>query len=78
MIPIANEIEDFLQTIRVNITVAVMGCGVNGPEEAKHADIGIAGGVKEGLLFKKGEIVRKVKQENIVSVLKEEITNMIN
>lgn len=78
LIPIANEIEDFLQTIRANITVAVMGCGVNGPEEAKHADIGIAGGVKEGLLFKKGEIVRKVKQENIVSVLKEEITNMIN
>ena len=78
LIPIANEIEDFLQTIRVNITVAVMGCGVNGPEEAKNADIGIAGGVKEGLLFKKGEIVRKVKQENIVSVLKEEITNMIN
>ena len=45
LIPIANEIEDFLQTIKKKITVAVMGCGVNGPEEAKHADIGIAGGV---------------------------------
>ncbi len=77
LIPIANEIEDFLQTIKTNITVAVMGCGVNGPEEAKHADIGIAGGVKEGLLFKKGEIIKKVKQEEIVSVLKEEILNMI-
>lgn len=76
LIPVANEIEDFLQTIKKNITVAVMGCAVNGPEEAKHADIGIAGGVKEGLLFKKGEIIRKVKQEDMVDVLKEEIMNL--
>ena len=76
LIPIANEMEDFLQTINKDITVAVMGCAVNGPEEAKHADIGIAGGVKEGLLFKKGEIVRKVKQEEIVKVLKEEIMKL--
>jgi len=73
LIPIANEIEEFLQTIKKDITVAVMGCAVNGPEEAKHADIGIAGGVGEGLLFKKGEIIRKVKQEDMVQVLKEEI-----
>ena len=53
LIPIANEIEDFLQTLQADITVAVMGCAVNGPGEAKNADIGIAGGVKEGLLFKK-------------------------
>jgi len=78
LIPIANEVEEFLQTIKKNITVAVMGCGVNGPNEAKHADIGIAGGVKEGLLFKKGEIIKKVKQENIVEVLKEEILKMCN
>jgi len=78
LIPIANEIEDFLQTIKSNITVAVMGCGVNGPNEAKHADIGIAGGIKEGLLFKKGEIIKKVKQEDMVKVLKEEILKMIN
>ena len=78
LIPIANEIEEFLQTIKANITVAVMGCGVNGPNEAKHADIGIAGGVKEGLLFKKGEIIKKVKQEDIVKVLKEEILKMID
>lgn len=77
LIPIANEIEEFLQTIKSNITVAVMGCGVNGPNEAKHADIGIAGGVKEGLLFKKGKIIRKVKQDDIVKVLKEEILKMI-
>lgn len=76
LIPIANEIEDFLQTIKKDITVAVMGCGVNGPEEAKHADIGIAGGIKEGLLFKKGEIIKKVKQEEIVRVLKEEICKL--
>ena len=76
LIPVANEIEDFLQTIKSNIVVAVMGCGVNGPQEAKHADIGIAGGIKEGLLFKKGEIIRKVKQEDMVRVLKEEILNM--
>ena len=77
LIPIANEIEDFLQTIESNITVAVMGCGVNGPEEARHADIGIAGGIKEGLLFKKGEIIKKVPQQKIVKVLKEEILKMI-
>lgn len=77
LIPIANEMEDFLQTIKSDITVAVMGCGVNGPNEARHADIGIAGGIKEGLLFKKGEIIKKVKQEDIVNVLKEEILKMI-
>lgn len=76
LIPIANEIEDFLNTIHADITVAIMGCAVNGPGEAKHADIGIAGGVKEGLLIKKGEIVRKVKQEDMVKVLKEEIIKM--
>jgi len=77
LIPIANEMEDFLQTIKSDITVAVMGCGVNGPDEARHADIGIAGGIKEGLLFKKGQIIRKVKQEDMVKVLKEEILKMI-
>lgn len=77
LIPIANEVEDFLQTIKSDITVAVMGCGVNGPNEARHADIGIAGGIKEGLLFKKGEIIRKVKQEDMVKVLKEEILKMV-
>jgi (E)-4-hydroxy-3-methylbut-2-enyl-diphosphate synthase len=76
LIPIAKEIEEFLETIKSNITVAIMGCAVNGPEEARHADIGIAGGIKEGLLFKKGEIIRKIKQEDMVSVLKEEILKM--
>ncbi len=77
LIPIAKEVENFLQTIEKDITVAVMGCAVNGPGEAKEADIGIAGGIKEGLLFKKGEIIKKVPQEKIVEVLKEEIMKMI-
>ena len=77
LIPMAKEVEEFLQTIKADITVAVMGCAVNGPGEARNADIGIAGGVKEGLLFKKGEIIKKVKQEEIVNVLKQEILDMI-
>ena len=76
LIPIAKEVEEFLQGIDKDITVAVMGCAVNGPGEAKNADIGIAGGIKEGLLFKKGKIIKKVEQEKIVSVLKEEIMKM--
>lgn len=77
LIPVASEIEDFLNTIHADITVAIMGCAVNGPGEAKHADIGIAGGVKEGLLIKKGEVIKKVKQEDMVQVLKEEILKMV-
>ena len=76
LIPVAQEIEDFLNTINSNITVAIMGCAVNGPGEAKHADIGIAGGVNEGLLIKKGEIIRKVKQDDIIEELKKEIIKM--
>ncbi len=77
LIPIAKEIEDFLNTIQSDITVAIMGCAVNGPGEAKHADIAIAGGVNEGLLIKKGEIIKKVPQNDMVEVLKTEILNMI-
>lgn len=75
LIPMAREVEAFLQTIDKDITVAVMGCPVNGPGEAREADIGIAGGVGEGLLFKKGQIIKKVPQEKIVETLKEEIIN---
>lgn len=78
LIPIAKEMENFLNTIHSDITVAIMGCAVNGPGEAKNADIGIAGGVKEGLLIKKGEIIRKIKQEDIVDELKKEIISMTN
>lgn len=77
LIPIAKQIEEFLQTINKDITVAVMGCAVNGPGEAKEADIGIAGGIKEAVLFKKGQIIKKVPQEDIVEVLKKEILEMV-
>ena len=77
LIPIAKEVEDFLQNIESDITVAVMGCAVNGPGEASQADIGIAGGIHEGILFKKGKIICKVPQDEIVDVLKKEILEMI-
>ena len=78
MMPIAKEIEEFLNSLgNVKITVAIMGCAVNGPGEAKDADIGIAGGINEALLFKKGEVVRKIAQDDIVEELKKEILAMI-
>ena len=77
LIPIAKEVEEFLSTIESDIKVAVMGCAVNGPGEAREVDIGIAGGVNEGLLFKKGQIIKKVPQSKIVEVLKEEIIKII-
>ena len=77
LIPIAKKVEEFLQNINSNITVAVMGCAVNGPGEAREADIGIAGGIGEGLLFKKGEIIKKVKEEDLVKTLQEEILKIV-
>jgi len=77
LIPVAKEIEEFLTTIDVNLNVAIMGCAVNGPDEAKHADIGIAGGVNNGLLFKNGEIIKRVPQEEMVETLKEEIIKLV-
>lgn len=77
LIPIAKEMEDFLKDIHLDITVAIMGCAVNGPGEARHADIGIAGGIGEGLLIKHGEIVKRVKQEDMVQTLKDEILKMV-
>ena len=76
LISLAKEIEDKLRFVRKNITVAVMGCAVNGPGEAREADIGVAGGDGEGLIFKKGEILRKVPQEKIVEELMKEIELM--
>jgi len=73
MLPIVKEIEEYLNTVNSDITVAVMGCAVNGPQEASRADIGIAGGVNEALLFKKGILVRRIPQIEIVSELKKEI-----
>lgn len=76
MEPVVNEIEQFLSSINSDITVAIMGCAVNGPGEAKHADIAIAGGKNEGLLIKKGEIIEKLPQDKMVERLKEEIIKM--
>ena len=78
MIPIAKEMEKFLQTLDADIIVAIMGCAVNGPGEAREADIGIAGGKNEAILFKKGEIIRKLPQDEIISTLKNEILEMTN
>lgn len=77
MIPIAQEIEKFLYKINANISVAVMGCIVNGPGEAKEADIGVAGGRGEALLFKRGKPIRKIKESDIISELEKEILEMI-
>lgn len=69
LISLANEVEERLKTVDKPITVAVMGCAVNGPGEARSADCGIAGGIGEGLLFQKGEIVKKVPQDRLVDEL---------
>lgn len=76
LISIANEVEDKLKDIEKPLKVAVMGCVVNGPGEARDADIGIAGGKGEGLIFRKGEIVRKVKESEIVNELLKEIESL--
>lgn len=73
LISIANEIEEYISKIRAPIKVAVLGCAVNGPGEAKEADIGIAGARGEGLLFRHGKIIRKVPEETMVEELKREI-----
>ena len=75
LIGLANEVESMVQEFPLDIRVAVMGCAVNGPGEAKEADIGIAGGKGEGLLIKKGEIVRKVKEEELLETLRQELRN---
>lgn len=76
LIPMAEEVERRLSACEKNITVAVMGCAVNGPGEAAAADIGIAGGNGEGLLFRKGEILYKVPQEQLVDALLAEIEKL--
>lgn len=75
LIGLATKVEKMVEDYPLDIKVAVMGCVVNGPGEAKEADIGIAGGIGEGLLIKKGEIIRKVPESELLSVLKEELDN---
>lgn len=75
LIGLANQVEEMVADIPLDIKVAVMGCVVNGPGEAKEADIGIAGGIGEGLLIKKGEIIKKVKEEELLETLRQELLN---
>ncbi len=76
LISIANEIEEYISTIKAPLKIAVLGCAVNGPGEAREADIGIAGARGEGLLFMKGKVVRKVPEATLVEVLKTEIDKL--
>lgn len=73
LIGLANQVEKLVANYDLDIKVAVMGCAVNGPGEAKEADLGVAGGIGEGLLIKKGEIIRKVPEEQLLQVLKDEL-----
>ena len=74
LIGLANQVEDMVQDIPLDdVKVAVMGCVVNGPGEAKEADIGIAGGIGEGLLIKKGQIIKKLKEDELLPALREEL-----
>ena len=69
LIGLANKVEKLVEDIPLNIRVAVMGCVVNGPGEAREADIGIAGGIGEGLLIKKGEIIKKLPEDQLLEAL---------
>ena len=75
LIGLANQVEDMVADIPLDIKVAVMGCVVNGPGEAREADIGIAGGKGEGLLIKKGEVIKKVPENELLGALREELQN---
>ena len=76
LIGLAAKVEKLVENMDLSIKVAVMGCVVNGPGEAKEADIGIAGGKGEGLLLRKGEVIRKVPEENLLDALKEELDRL--
>ena len=75
LISLANQVETMAAKYPLDIKVAVMGCAVNGPGEAKEADIGIAGGIGEGLLIKKGEIIKKIPEDQLLAVLEDELKN---
>ncbi|MBR3348917.1 MAG: flavodoxin-dependent (E)-4-hydroxy-3-methylbut-2-enyl-diphosphate synthase [Solobacterium sp.] len=78
MMPVVREMEDYLQHVHANITVAVMGCPVNGMQEASRADVGVAGGYEIGMLFRKGKLIRKVPQAELTAALKAEIEEIIS
>jgi (E)-4-hydroxy-3-methylbut-2-enyl-diphosphate synthase len=73
LISLANQVEEIVSEFDLDIKVAVMGCVVNGPGEAKEADIGIAGGIGEGLLIKHGEVVKKLPEDQLLPALRQEL-----
>lgn len=77
LIGLANQVETMVQSYPLTLKVAVMGCVVNGPGEAREADLGIAGGIREGLLIKKGEVIKKVPEAELLDALKEELEKLV-
>ena len=77
LIDLAHKVEERFKNIKTPLTIAVMGCAVNGPGEAGHADFGIAGGIGEGYIFKKGEIIKKVKEEDLLNEFEAILTNYL-
>jgi (E)-4-hydroxy-3-methylbut-2-enyl-diphosphate synthase len=75
---LVEEVENYVGQHLTPIKIAVMGCVVNGPGEAKEADIGIAGGKRQGVLFKKGKVIKKVPESDLARTLIEEIRKMVN
>ena len=78
LISLAGKVEEMVQGLPLDIKVAVMGCPVNGPGEAREADIGIAGGLKQGLIFKKGKIIAKVKEEDLYEEFVKELQKTVD
>ena len=78
LLSLTREVEKYLQEVQEVFTVAVMGCPVNGPGEAKHADIGIAGGKECGIIFRKGEVIKKVSETELLTEFKKELNNFLN
>ena len=76
MISLASQVETLVEEYPLDIKVAVMGCVVNGPGEAREADLGVAGGVGEGLLIRRGEIIKKVPENELVDALREELERL--
>jgi (E)-4-hydroxy-3-methylbut-2-enyl-diphosphate synthase len=77
LIAAARQVDQLVRTIPENLKVAVMGCVVNGPGEAREADVGIAGGRGQGLLFRRGQIIKKVPEDQLVDALKNEINEIL-
>ncbi|HHX87927.1 MAG TPA: flavodoxin-dependent (E)-4-hydroxy-3-methylbut-2-enyl-diphosphate synthase, partial [Firmicutes bacterium] len=76
LVPLARQVAELLEGIRTPLKIAVMGCPVNGPGEAREADLGVTGSKEYGYIFRKGKIIKKVHRDNIIEVLKEELNQL--